>query len=40
MIAAVLQNYGIDEKECSIQVFGSGLINTTWDSPAYQSYGF
>ena len=31
MIAAVLQNYGIDEKECSIQVFGSGLINTTWD---------
>jgi Ser/Thr protein kinase RdoA (MazF antagonist) len=31
MIAAVLQNYGIDEKECIIQPFGSGLINNTWD---------
>ena len=30
MIAAVLQNYGIDEKECIIQLFGSGLINNTW----------
>lgn len=31
MIAAVLQNYGIDENECIIQPFGSGLINNTWD---------
>jgi Ser/Thr protein kinase RdoA (MazF antagonist) len=31
MIAAVLQNYSIDEKECIIQLFGSGLINNTWD---------
>lgn len=31
MIAAVLQNYGIDESKCIIEPFGSGLINNTWD---------
>ena len=31
MLQHVLSAYGIDEKECIIHPFGSGLINTTWD---------
>jgi len=30
MIAAVLQEYGININECTAEPFGSGLINSTW----------
>jgi len=30
MIAAVLSAYGMEEKDCTVQPFGSGLINNTW----------
>lgn len=30
MLASVLSHFGIDEKDCSIYPFGSGLINNTW----------
>ncbi|GAB2812726.1 phosphotransferase enzyme family protein [Ferruginibacter profundus] len=30
MIATVLKEYGFDKDACTVQAFGSGLINSTW----------
>jgi Ser/Thr protein kinase RdoA (MazF antagonist) len=30
MIAKVLKAYGLDERDCTVEPFGSGLINNTW----------
>jgi Ser/Thr protein kinase RdoA (MazF antagonist) len=30
MISAVLKEYGFNSNECSVQSFGTGLINSTW----------
>jgi Ser/Thr protein kinase RdoA (MazF antagonist) len=30
MIITVLKEYGLDSNDCSVQAFGTGLINSTW----------
>ncbi|HEV7330903.1 MAG TPA: aminoglycoside phosphotransferase family protein [Flavisolibacter sp.] len=30
MLTSILSQYGLDEKHCTVQPFGSGLINHTW----------